>query len=422
METPKKVLQSPERFSALYVRDFRIFWIGQVISFSGTWMQSIAQGWLVYSLTKSPLYLGLVAAASSVPVLLFTLIGGVVADRVNKRNLLIMTQTLSMIPALLLGALTAFNIITVGEIMVIAFFLGTVNALDVPARQSFLSEMVQKGHLMNAIALNSAAFNGARIVGPVIAGLAIAAVGVAACFYINAASFLAAILALLMIKGRSEERSEELFRKSYGPYHRAKVSIATVVNDLSEGLRFVAKEGDISRIMVLVATLSLFGIPFVTFLPVFAEEILKVGPRGLGFLAGSSGIGSLFAALFIAFRGDIEKKGRFMFIAGLTFGASLLAFSLSRDYALSRLALVFTGWGIVSFLAVGNSFIQLSVPDSLRGRVMSVYALVFLGVAPVGSYIIGVIAHRAGTPGAVSIGSSVCLLTTLVLSKFLRRL
>jgi MFS family permease len=418
MENPKEALHSPERFSALYVRDFRIFWIGQVISFSGSWMQSIAQGWLVYSLTKSPLYLGLVAAASSVPVLLFTLIGGVVADRVNKRNLLIITQTLSMIPALLLGVLTEFKMITVGEIMAIAFFLGTVNAFDVPTRQSFLSEMVQKGHLMNAIALNSAAFNGARIVGPVIAGLAIAAVGVAACFYINAASFLAAIVALLMIKGRSGE----LFQKSGGPYHKAKVNMVTVVKDLAEGLHFVTKEEDIFRIMILVATLSLFGIPFVTFLPVFAEDILKVGPRGLGFLAGSSGIGSLAAALFIAFRGDIEKKGRFMFIAGLIFGTSLLAFSLSRNYAFSRLALVFTGWGIVSFLAVGNSFIQLSVPDALRGRVMSVYALVFLGVAPVGSYVIGVIAYRTGTPGAVSIGSSVCLLTTLVLSKYLRRL
>jgi len=416
METPKEASQSTERFSALYVRDFRIFWIGQMISFSGTWMQSIAQGWLVYTLTKSPFYLGLVAAASSVPVLLFTLIGGVVADRFNKRNLLIITQTLSMIPALLLGLLTELRIITVTEIMAIAFFLGTVNAFDVPTRQSFLSDMVQKGHLMNAIALNSAAFNGARIVGPVIAGLAIAAVGVAACFYINAASFLAAIMALLMIKGRS---GEPLQNSSH--FYRA-ATVKVVMRDLSEGLIFVVTERDVLRIMVLVATLSLFGIPFVTFLPVFAEDILKVGARGLGFLAGFSGLGSLSAALSIAFIGDIKRKGQFMFIAGLTFGVSLLAFSLSKGYSLSCLALVFTGWGIVSFLAVGNSFIQLSVPDALRGRVMSVYALVFLGVAPAGSYITGVIAHWVGTPGAVTIGSAACLLMTLALSKHLRRL
>jgi MFS family permease len=416
VETRSVEIGAHERFSALYVRDFRIFWIGQVISFSGTWMQSIAQGWLVYSLTKSPLYLGLVAAASSVPVLLFTLIGGVVADRFTKRNLLIVTQTLSMIPALLLGILTEFKIITVGEIMVVAFFLGTVNAFDVPARQSFLSEMVQKGHLMNAIALNSAAFNGARVVGPVIAGLAIAAMGVAACFYINAISFLAAIIALSMIKRRREEThfSAEGYRQ--------KVNASIVWRDLSEGLRFVKNEKDIFRIMLLVATFSLFGIPYVTFLPVFAEDILKVGPKGLGFLAGSSGLGALSAALIIAFKGEIKRKGSFMSISGLTFCASLLLFSLSKNYLFSCLALTFAGWGIVSFLATGNSFIQLSTPDALRGRVMSVYALVFLGVAPVGSYLIGNVAALAGTPGAVCLGSAICLIVSFSLFGYLRTL
>ncbi|MGD0885409.1 MAG: MFS transporter [Thermodesulfovibrionales bacterium] len=416
MDNQRDEIRAPERFSALYVRDFRIFWIGQVISFSGTWMQSIAQGWLVYSLTKSPLYLGLVAAASSVPVLLFTLIGGVVADRFAKRNLLIVTQTLSMIPALLLGILTEFKIITVGEIMVMAFFLGTVNAFDVPARQSFLSEMVQRGRLMNAIALNSAAFNGARIVGPVIAGLAIAAVGVAACFYINAASFLAAIVALSMIKRKPGETYPSL------EGYRHTVNTATLWRDLSEGLRFVKNERDIFRIMLLVATCSLFGIPFVTFLPVFAEDILKVGPKGLGFLAGSSGVGALCAALIIAFRDEIKKKGRFMTISGLTFCTSLVMFSLSRNYPFSCLALAFSGWGIVSFLATANSFIQLSTPDVLRGRVMSVYALVFLGVAPMGSYIIGHIADLAGTPGAVCIGAAICFIASISLSGYLRNL
>lgn len=407
-------LQTPERFSALYVRDFRIFWIGQVISFSGTWMQSVAQGWLVYSLTKSPFYLGLVAAASSVPILFFTLVGGVVADRVSKRNLLIVTQLLSMVPAFLLGVLTEFKIITVGQIMTVAFFLGTVNAFDVPARQSFLSEMVQKGSLMNAIALNSAAFNGARVIGPVIAGIAIAEVGVATCFYLNGVSFLAAIIALLMIKGRAVETLPQPESR-----HR-RLGISDIARDLAEGLRFVKNDRDISRIMLLVTTFSLFGIPFITFLPVFAEDILKVGPRGLGFLAGSSGVGSLFAGLIIAFRGEIEKKGPLMATASLIFCVSLLAFSLSRDYHLSSLILVFSGWGVVSFLALANSFIQLSTPDDLRGRVMSVYALVFLGMAPVGSAIMGAIAHLIGTAGAVSAGSVICLVMTLLLSRHLR--
>ncbi|HET6516027.1 MAG TPA: MFS transporter, partial [Thermodesulfovibrionales bacterium] len=368
--------QGHERFSALYVRDFRIFWIGQAISFSGTWMQSVAQGWLVYSLTKSPFYLGIVAAASSMPVLFLTLIGGVVADRVPKRNLLIITQMLSMIPALLLGMLTDLKIITVGEITALAFFLGTVNAFDVPARQSFLSEMVQKGRLMNAIALNSAAFNAARIIGPMAAGLTIAAVGIALCFYINAASFLAAIMALFMIKGRKEGTPDRVRNDT--------VTVSELSKDLLEGLRFVKNRGDVFRIMLLVATISLFGIPVVTFLPVFAEDILKVGPRGLGFLGGSSGVGALAAALTIAFIGEVKKKGPFMFVSGLLFCLCLLVFSCSKDFALSAVALALVGWGVVSFLAVANSFIQLATPDSLRGRVMSVYTLVFLGMAPVG--------------------------------------
>lgn len=404
--------RSQERFSALYVRDFRIFWVGQVISFSGTWMQSVAQGWLVYSITRSPVHLGIVAAAASLPVLLFTLVGGVVADRVPRKNLLILTQCLSMIPALLLGILAELRVVTVWQIAALAFFLGTVNAFDVPARQSFLSEMVQKGRLMNAIALNAAAFNGARIIGPIAAGLAIAAVGVAACFYINAASFLAAIIALSRIKGRREEPAGA----------RQRVTFPLILRDLGEGLRYVRSEQDVFRIMLLVATFSLFGIPFVTFLPVFAEDVLRVGPQGLGFLAGSSGTGALAAALIIAFVGEIRLKGRFMSAAGIVFAASLILFSLSGSYALSLGLLALSGWGIVSFLATGNSFIQLSVPDVLRGRVMSIYALVFLGVAPVGSYIIGHLAAAVGTPGAVTAGAAVCLLAMVSLSGHLRLL
>ncbi len=404
-----------DRFSALYVRDFRIFWIGQVISFSGTWMQSVAQGWLVYELTKSPFYLGLVAAAASLPVLLFTLIGGVVADRVPKKRLLLVTQTLSMVPAFLLGVLIQLKIVTVGEIVVIAFFLGLVNAFDVPGRQSFLSEMVQEGHLTNAIALNSAAFNGARIVGPVIAGITIAAAGIAACFYINAVSFLAAIIALIMIKGKQGE-----VVNNGGT--RTKVNITVLARDVYEGLRFVNSEKSIFRIMLLVAMFSLFGIPFITFLPVFAQDILKVGPRGLGFLAGSSGVGSLVAALLIAYLGNVEKRGSLMFSSGLVFGVSLAIFSLSRNYDLSAAALAFAGWGMVSFLAVGNSSIQLSTPDGLRGRVMSVYALFFLGIAPIGNALMGFIAHIVGTDRAITIGAALCLSAILLSSGRLKKI
>ena len=403
-----------ERFPALYVRDFRIFWIGQLISFSGTWMQSTAQGWLVYSLTQSPFYLGLVATASSLPVLFFTLIGGVVADRLMKRKLLVITQTLSMVPALALAVLIDLKMVTVWQIIAFATLLGTVNAFDVPARQSFLIEMVQKGRLLNAIALNSAAFNGARIIGPFIAGITIASIGVAACFYVNAVSFLAAIVALLMIRTTSDTLA--------GTAHatRRAGGIAVLFNDLKEGLSFVRGERPVFRILLLVATFSLLGIPFVTLLPVFAEDILKVGPRGLGILAGSSGIGALTAALYIAFKGEIERKGRLMIRAGMIFGAALLLFSLSREYLFSIVVLVFAGWGVVSFLAVANSFIQLRTPDILRGRVMSVYALVFLGIAPIGNVVMGSVAHVVGTGRAVSIGAGLCLLAILLSSRYLR--
>jgi MFS family permease len=406
--------RSRDRFPALYVRDFRIFWIGQLISFSGTWMQSTAQGWLVYSLTKSPLYLGLVATAASLPVLFFTLIGGVIADRLMKRKLLVLTQTLSVLPAIALAVLIDLEIVTVWQIIVFAALLGTVNAFDVPARQSFLIEMVEKGRLLNAIALNSASFNGARIIGPFIAGITIASIGVAACFYVNALSFVAAIIALLMIRPGSGEAKGLLRRERSGS------GVSVLMRDLYEGLNFVKGEGSVFRILLLVAMFSLLGIPHVTLLPVFAEDILNVGPRGLGVLAGASGVGALTAALFIAFRGEIEGKGRLMSTAGLTFGVALLFFSVSTDYLASVIMLACAGWGMVSFLAVANSFIQLRTPDMLRGRVMSVYAFVFLGIAPAGNVLMGSLAHAVGTGRAVSIGSSLCLLAILLSSKRLR--
>lgn len=405
-----------QRFSALYVRDFRIFWIGQIISFSGTWMQSTAQGWLVYSLTRSPLYLGIVATASSLPVLFFTLLGGVTADRFGKKKLLIITQSLSILPALALGIMTNFKVITPTHIIILALLLGIVNAFDLPARQSFLIEMVQKGRLTNAIALNSAAFNGARIIGPLMAGFTIAYTGVATCFYINALSFLAAIAALIKIKGAPLKPSPLTtgsgMRNIFGNY----------INDLREGLLFIKENKDILRIMVLVAVFSLFGIPFVTLLPVFAEDILMVGAKGLGYLGGASGLGAFGAAFIIAYRGEIKAKGILMSIAALVFSSSLMAFSFSHNYHVSLLILILTGWGIVSFLALGNSFIQLTVPDALRGRVMSVYTLLFLGLSPLGNSLIGLIADLYGVNRAVAMGSTICLTITILLVARLKKL
>jgi MFS family permease len=388
------------RFSALNYRDFRLFWFGQLISLSGTWMQSVAQGWLVYSLTKSPFYLGMVAAAGSLPILLFTLAGGIAADRFRKRNLLLMTQALSIIPALLLGILTDINLIAVWHVAIMAILLGTVNAFDIPARQAFLVEMVGKGNLLNAIALNSAAFHGSRMIGPVVAGLTIAYIGLPACFYLNALSFFAVIIALsrIKIKGAENKGSKGIKR------------------DLIEGIQFIKSKPDIFRIIIIIAVFSLMGMPFITLLPVFAAEVLKAGPKGFGFLVGATGIGAFTAALFIAFKGDIKEKDRFMSLSAICFSFSLFAFSLSKVFHLSVIMLIFIGWSLVSFFATANSFIQLSVPDSLRGRAMSVYALVFLGTAPIGNSLIGILADSVGTTNAVSISAIICIISSIIFS------
>lgn len=393
---PAKV--GPRPFSALYSRDFRLFWVGQLISFSGTWMHSTAQGWLVYSLTKSPLYMGLVAAASSLPVLLFSLIGGAVADRFRKRNVLLLTQGLSMLPALAIGVLTSMGVITVWHVMALVFSLGIINAFDIPTRQAFLIEMVERGHLLNAIALNSAAFNAARIIGPVMAGMAIANLGVAACFYLNALSFLPVIAALSLMRSRGEARTGG----------------GSLFGDISEGVRFVRGEPLALMPVLLVASFSIFGMPFVTLLPVFAGEVLNVGAKGLGFLAGAAGAGAFTAALIIAF-GAVKRERALMAASSMVFPAALFAFSVSGDFRFSMAALAVVGWAAVSLLALANSTIQHCAPDALRGRVMSFYTVVFLGMAPLGNFLMGAVADLIGTPQAVSLASTLCLIASIII-------
>jgi MFS family permease len=386
------------RFAALQNRDFRIFWFGQLVSLSGTWMQSVAQGWLVYSLTKSPFYLGLVAACGTLPILLFTLAGGIVADRFRKRNLLLITQGLSIIPALALGILTDIQVITVWQVAVFAAVLGTVNAFDVPARQSFIVEMVGKGSLTNAIALNSAAFHGARMIGPVIAGIAIASVGLPACFYLNAFSFLAVIIALSKISVQGEVNA-----KSNG-----------MMKDLLDGLQYIRSQSTIFQVIMLIAVFSLFGMPFITLLPVFAAEIFQKGPEGFGIMVGATGAGALLSALFLAFRDDIEDKTKFMTFSALCFSVLLFIFSLMQSFLMAVGILIFIGGSLVSFFAVANSYIQLTVPDNLRGRAMSVYTFVFLGTAPIGNSIIGAAANVLGTTVTVGMAAVVCFVTSVV--------
>ncbi|MCC6347778.1 MAG: MFS transporter [Nitrospirales bacterium] len=397
-------MQTPQRFSALYTRDFRLFWFGQIISLSGTWMHSVAQSWLVYSLTKSPLSLGIIAAVSSLPILALTLVGGIVADRYPKRNILIVTQALSVLPALALGILTEMRIITIWQVGITAAFLGTINAFDVPARQSFLAEVVNKGDITNAIALNSAAFNGARILGPVIAGFVIAHFGLPACFYLNAASFVAVLFALVKIEAKGS----------------AAVPTGGFIEGIADGWRFVKEEKTVLAIMALVSLFSLFGIPYVTLLPILAGEILKAGAKGLSLLVAATGAGSLVAAVTIAFKGEVKREDLFISLSGAVFSVAIFALGFSRSLPLSLLLIFFAGWGVVSCLATSNSFIQRRVPDALRGRVTSLYILVFLGFAPLGNALIGLAAEAMGTTASLKFLALLCIGGSILFYKVFR--
>ncbi len=367
-----------------------------MISLTGTWMHSAGQGWLVLKLTDSPFYLGLVGSAVSMPILIFTLAGGVVADRFPKRKILLITQTILMFLALTLAVLVSTGIVTVWHVVAIAFFIGTTSAFDIPARQSFLIEMVGKENLMNAIALNSAAFNAARIIGPAIAGVLIGSLGLTACFYINSLSFLAAIAGLIKMRFDNEGKTEP----------RGK----GVKAELKEGLKYIFSESKIYSIIISVGIISFFGFPYITFLPVYARDILKTGATGLGILMGCSGAGAFTGAIILAIRGNIIKKGILLAVSGVTFSLALLIFSYSKTVWLSYLMLFLIGLGAISQIATANSLLQISVPDRLRGRVMSSFTMTFLGMATLGNFAVGSLANYIGIQYALGIGAKFCLL------------
>jgi len=384
-------LKLPRTFRALRHRNFRLYWCGQLFSLTGTWMQNVAQGWLVYRLTDSPLALGLVGFVGSLPILLFSLFGGVIADRLHKRNLLLATQTAAMLQALILATLTVTGLIQVWQIIVLALLLGTVHAFDTPARQAFVIELVGKEDLMNAIALNSSVFNATRIIGPAIAGVLISLIGEAGAFYINAFSFLATIAALLLMRVEAVNHSDG----------------ETVWRNLIAGLRYIKQTPIVRTLLSLIAVSSLFGMSAVALMPVFAKDILQVGPTGLGFLTAAIGGGALSGALTLASLGNFQRKGLLLSIGNLAFPSMLLLFALSRSFALSLLFLIGGGWGLITQNALTNTLLQTSVPDHLRGRVMSVYALMFLGMMPLGNLQAGVVAEHLGAPVAVVLGASV---------------
>ncbi len=389
-------------FYSLRHANFRVFWFGQSVSLSGTWIQTIAQGWLVLELTNSAFLLGMINAISAAPIMLFSLLAGVVADRFNKKNILFATQGLSMALAFCLGLLVSLKIAQFWNIAVVVALLGIVNAFDVPTRQSFVVEMVGRDDLNNAIALNSFLFNAARIIGPVIAGFLTGWLGIASCFYINGISFLAVIIALLFIKG--DFSAKDLANNS-------------IVDSMRDGSRYVFSHKNIRALVAITAVSSIFGMANVVLMPIFARDILKVGMKGMGVLMASIGVGAIIGALTLAVFSHQKGKRVFIKSGSIILAIGLILFSISKNYTLSLFLLLACGWGIITQSATVNTMLQLETPDNLRGRVVSFYTLMFLGMAPVGSIQAGLLAHWFGAPAALLFSGCACLLLTPVFFK-----
>jgi MFS family permease len=380
-------------FSSLKVRNFRLYWIGMFVSLIGTWIQIVAQSWLVFELTRSAFLLGLVGFLSSIPIFTLSLFAGVVADRINKKTILLFTQNAFMLLAFVLAVLTQFKIITTWQIMLVALLNGAVMAFDAPARQAVVVELVGKNNLLNGIALNSAAFNSARMIGPALAGIFISSIGMSGCFYINAISFLAVIIALLVIRIDGIPRRE---------------TKTEMMHELIEGLNFIKQNRLILILIVIVGVTSLFGISYVILMPIFAEQVLKVGVKGLGMLMSAAGVGALIAALFLAGLGDFKYKGRLLMGTLMLFSFSLVAFSISKIYLFSLLALLFIGFSSVSSIGLINTILQTLVHDRFRGRIMSAYMFTFAGIMPFGNLLAGFLAHALGVSWAVALGGGIC--------------
>jgi MFS family permease len=384
-------------FVALRHRNFRLFITGQFISLCGTWMQTIAQGWLVLQLTDSAFAVGLVTALGSLPILLLSLYGGVIADRVNKRRFIILLQSLMLAEALTLGVLTALNLITVQWVMGLAVFAGVLTAFEVPTRQAFVAEIVEREDLMNAIALGSSAFNLARIIGPALAGALIATVGLSACFFANAASYLAVIASLLRMD--VGERGTPV----YVPVWAA----------MREGFAYVFGHRWPRALVIIVATFSVFGFSFLPLMPVFARDALGLDASGYGAMVSSIGLGAVAAAFFMAGYGDQVRQSRLVLGSSTLFGAVLLAASLAPAFWSAVFLFTATG-GIMALNGIAaNTMLQSEAPDALRGRVMGFYSFMVLGLAPFGSLQAGWLAEHLGVRFAYAFGGSVCLVVAL---------
>jgi MFS family permease len=392
---------------ALRHRNFQLFFSGQLISLIGTWMDNIAEGWLVYRLTHSSLLLGIATFAGQIPVFLCAPVGGMIADRWDRRKVVIGTQTASMVLAFILAGLTLARMVTVWEVIFLAACMGMVNAVDIPTRQAFLMEMVGRDDLMNAIALNSSMFNAARVVGPSIAGLLVAWKGEGWCFFANGISYIAVIAGLIAMKVERKTREGH---------------VGSPLEHIAEGFRFARKTAPIRAILLLTALVSLLATPYVVLMPIFAARILHGNARTLGVLMGATGVGAMTGALVLAARSDIRGLGRWVAIACAGFGTALILFSFSRRYLISVALLVPVGFCVMVQMASSNTLIQSMVPDRLRGRIMSIYSMMFMGMMPVGALLSGALAERIGAPWTVAMGGIGAIAGAIIFGRKLPKL
>ncbi|MCI0694056.1 MFS transporter [candidate division KSB1 bacterium] len=390
-------------FRALRHRNYRLYFFGQFFSLSGTWIQNVAQSWLVYELTHSPFWLGLVGFLNFLPLSLFSIFAGSLADRVSKHRMLLVLQIPPMLLAFVFAILIWTKTLTVGWICVLAFAFGMVNAFDIPVRQSFVVELVGKDDLANGIALNSATFNTARLLGPAIGGVIIATLGAGWCLFLNGASYLAAIWALLAMR----------FEKKPVPQNH----LTPLTRSIHEILFYIRHTRPVYGLLTLISAITIFGWSFWILMPVFASEILQGGAIELGKLMSAGGVGALGSALFVAGLGYRFLPRRLVFSGVVIFVAGIIGFALSKALSLSLVMIAIAGFGLILFYINANSALQRRVPDHLRGRIMGVYALAFGGLSPFGNLLIGFVADKIGAPAAVVIGAAICAIMAYVVSR-----
>ena len=387
-------------FSSFKHPNYRLWFMGQLVSLIGTWMQNVAVPWLVYHMTGSPFFLGLVSFTSAVPMLTLTLWAGVIADRIDRRRVLIATQTTMMLLAFLLAAAFYSNILQWWHILFFSAASGIAQAFDAPARQALVADLVPRKEMMNAIALNSAMFNGARVIGPALAGITLALTGPGWCFVINGISFLAVIVSLFLMK--TPDANRQTTKKS-------------ALSEIADGLRYIMGHSEIRILIVLLAITNVFAVGYSSLLPAFARDVLHSGEFGLGWLSTAVGVGALIGALTLAALGHYNRKGLLLTVGNLLFPASVIGFAFSTSMPLSLALIAVSGFGFMVQNATVNTLIQSRVEDRLRGRVMSVYTVVFQGFFPIGALFAGTVAQHSSIALGAALGAGIALAFGLLL-------